>query len=128
MRRSLWLSAAFVAVLAVAPVRAADHLVSATTRHERLAEATSARRADIALLGEALSSTAARDSVAALGLDVEGVRAALPALSDAELRDLAARARALGSDPAAGLDKDIHDLLVIFLVVAIVLVVLKAVD
>jgi hypothetical protein len=38
------------------------------------------------------------------------------------------RAQALNADPVAGLDQDIRTLLVIFLIVAIVILVLQAVD
>jgi hypothetical protein len=56
------------------------------------------------------------------------VSRALATLSDAELRDLAVRARALEQDPAAGLSSDVNQLLIIFLIVAIVILVLQAVD
>jgi hypothetical protein len=52
----------------------------------------------------------------------------LAALSDTELRDLAARAQALEQDPVAGLSSDVNQLLIIFLIVAIVILVLQAVD
>ena len=56
------------------------------------------------------------------------MRAAAATLSDAELAELAARAAALQSDPIAALDSDIVMLLKIFLIVAIVILVLQAVD
>jgi hypothetical protein len=119
---------AFMAMLGVWPAGADDHLVSAAAQQQRLAQQAGARAADVAFLEDALSAPVARRTAEALGANVDHVRAALPALSDVELRGLAERARALRSDPAAGLDHDIHDLLVILIIVAIVVVVLKAVD
>ena len=70
----------------------------------------------------------AQAAAATVGADLDKLRMAVPTLGDDELRDLAARAAALDSDPAAGLDSDIRMLLLIFLVVAIVILVLQAVD
>ena len=56
------------------------------------------------------------------------MRAAVDTLDDRDLADLATRARTLRLDPRAGIDKDIHDLLVLFLIIAIVILVLQAVD
>jgi hypothetical protein len=59
---------------------------------------------------------------------LDRVRAAVPTLTDGELRDLAARAAAVQSDPAAGhLDPWVNDVLIVVLIVGIVLLVLNAV-
>jgi len=64
-----------------------------------------------------------------VGANLEDLRGATAALSDADLRDLATRAAALQADPVAGVsDNDIRWLLYIFLIVAIVILVIKAVD
>jgi hypothetical protein len=76
----------------------------------------------------ALSSPQAARAAATVGLDIHQVRSAAASLTDAELRDLAARASALEADPASGLSHDVDELLVIFLIVAIVILVIKAVD
>ena len=55
------------------------------------------------------------------------MRAAAARLSEAERSDLLQRAEQLTADPAAGLDSDIHQLLVILLIVVIVVVLLDAV-
>jgi hypothetical protein len=75
-----------------------------------------------------LSAPEAAAAAAAAGTSVAELRGALSTLSDGELRDLAARASALSSDPVAGLDPDVKQLLVIFLIVAIVILVFQAVD
>jgi hypothetical protein len=106
-----------------------DHLVAPATLGERLDGAAGQRKRDIVAVERALSTPRAASAAAAVGMRVERVRAAVPALSDAELRDLAARAEALGGDPVAGYREAwVDDFLVIFLVVAIVALVISAVD
>ncbi len=110
------------------PSQAADHLVTDQARAERLDAAAAQRQDDLATLHAVLVSPAASRTVARLGVSPERVQAGVATLSDAELRDLAARAQSLQGDPAAAIDADIKDLLVIFLIVAIVILVLQAVD
>ena len=127
MRKSL-ASLLIVATFAAIPAFSQDHLVSPEAASARLAEAAAVRQGRIALVDRVLSSSEAASAASAMGTDIGRVRAALPALSDAELQDLARRATALDADPVAGLDDDIRTLLIIFLIVAIVIMVLKAVD
>ncbi len=103
------------------------HVVSTENARTALVQANVQRTADLAKLDALLSSPAAT-TAARKGLDVAAARQALPTLSNAELRDLAMRAQALERDPASGLSKDANDLLVIFLIVAIVILVLQAID
>ena len=105
-----------------------DHLVSRVDAGARLSAAADARRADLAAVEGVLSSREAATAAASLHMDLKDVRRAAGTLSDAELRDLAARAAALRSDPAAGLSRDVEQLLIIFLIVAIVILVITAVD
>ena len=116
-----------VLVLAAGPARADDHLVSQATASTRLAAAAQASVADRGAIGRALGTEAAERAAQQLGIDIRDLRAAAATLSDAEARDLAERARALRSDPGAGLSHDVDHLLVVFLIVAIVILVLKAV-
>ena len=127
MRKSL-ASLLIVATFASIPAFSQDHLVSSEAASARLAEAAALRQRQISVVDRVLSSSRAASAASALGTDIGSVRAAVPALSDTELQDLARRAAALDADPVAGLDDDIRTLLVIFLIVAIVLLVLKAVD
>jgi hypothetical protein len=77
------------------------------------------------MVDQALSSPEAAVAASALGVDLGRLGASTPALSDEELRDLAARAAALGSDPVAGaMDRDVKLLVMILLIVAIVALVL----
>jgi hypothetical protein len=130
MRKRMALLAAGAAIVAATAgwAAAADHLVSADDVQAQLAGAAAQRRQDVASIEDTLESPLARDAAASMGVDLGRLRAAVPALSDADLRDLAARAAALQSDPVAGLDADIKQLLTIFLIVAIVILVLQAVD
>ena len=87
------------------------------------------RQGDLAFVDRVLSSPQAAAAARSVGADLDAVRRAAPTLTDAELREIAARAAALDRDPVAGVsDSDIRWLLYIFLIVAIVILVIKAVD
>ena len=130
MRKSLAaLMVAMVALVAADRAFAQEHLVTTTAAQARLAEAEAARQHDLAVLDGVLSTPEAAAAAKAVGADLDGVRRAAPTLSDSELRDLATRAAALQGDPVAGVsDHDLRWLLYVFLLVAIVILVLKAVD
>lgn len=113
-------------LLPAAPAGAAEHLVAPADVRGALGDAGAQRARDLARLDAALRSPLAARAAALAGADLSTVRAALPSLSDDELRDLTARADALRSDPASGLSHDVEELLVIFLIVALVILVLKA--
>ena len=118
-----------VAAVAMAvPAAASDHLVPPQAAQLRLQEAAAARARDRAAVAEALASPEAAAAAQSAGVDLARVQAGVATLSDAELAELAQRAAALQTDPVAALDQDIKTLLTIFLVVAIVILVLRAVD
>jgi hypothetical protein len=126
MRKSL----ALLTLVASMPglVFAGDHVVTRQSVDSRLSEAAASRLADLATVGRTLDSPAARAAARQLGSDAGVLKASMASLSDRELRDLAVRAQALQSDPAAGLSSDVNTLLIVFLIVAIVIIVIKAVD
>ena len=130
MRKTL--AAAVVAMVALVAADCAfaqEHLVTTTDAQARLGEAEAGRQHDLALLDGVLSTPEASAAAKAVGADLDGLRRAAPTLSDSELRDLAARASALQADPVAGVsDHDLRWLLYVFLLVAIVILVIKAVD
>jgi hypothetical protein len=130
LRRSLAVLAAAVFVTSAlsGPVQAQQHVVTPEAAQARLAEAAAERARHLAAVDSVLATPEASAAVQALGQDMKRLRAAVPALSDSELRDLAARAAALQTDPVAGLDSTVRQLLIIFLIVAIVILVLQAVD
>ncbi|HET7294909.1 MAG TPA: hypothetical protein VFM88_20995 [Vicinamibacteria bacterium] len=116
------------AFLAPGTVLADTHLVSDGVIAARVAKAATTRQRDIGTLDRMLASPAAVEAAARLGVDAGRLRTSLAALDASEARDLAARAAALGLDPAAGEDWDTNDILTVFLVVAIVILVLDAVN
>jgi hypothetical protein len=128
MRKTLTVLSLGLASLLAGQAMADDHVVSSAAAQQRLQEASAARERDLATLDQALASPEAARAAASVGADTQALRAALPTLSDAEIADLAQRAAALDTDPVAGLDQDIRTLLIIFLIVAIVILVLQAVD
>lgn len=128
MRSAVAALAVAASLLQAGPTFAGDHLVPPESVQAALDTAAAARARDLATLDRALSSPAAVPAARALGADLRQVRSRLATLDDAELKDLAARASALGVDPAGGaLSSDVNTLLIIFLIVAIVVLVLKIV-
>jgi hypothetical protein len=128
MRKTLTVLSMAVIALVAGQALAEDHLVSREAARDRVLDAASQRAHSLATLDAALSTPRAAEAAAAVGADTAQLRAALPTLTDAEIADLATRAQALQSDPVAGLDDDIKTLLIIFLIVAIVILVFKAID
>jgi hypothetical protein len=128
MRRIFALLFLLAVALSPATVFCGDHLVSPAVSQEQLARAATERAEDVASIERVLSSPRAVSAAGSLGVSLDRVRAAVPSLSDQELRDLAARASLVHADPVAGVSEDVNDLLVVLLVVAIVVVVLSAVS
>jgi len=117
-----------VVLSSAVPATAADHLVTGDEVKSALQTASQARLRDLGRLDRVLSAPEAAGAVEKAGTSVAALRGALATLGDDELRDLSARAAALESDPVAGLDPDVKQLLVIFLIVAIVILVFQAID
>jgi pyruvate/2-oxoglutarate dehydrogenase complex dihydrolipoamide acyltransferase (E2) component len=126
MRTSLAVAAAMVAILSAPPAFTQDHLLGRDTAQARLAAAGAERRHALDAVDRLLATPEAGRAASSVGVDIAAVRATVPSLGDAELADLSARAAALEADPVAGLDHDIKLLLEIFLIVAIVILVLRA--
>lgn len=108
---------------------AGDHLVAGSASQARLAQAAAQRQQDLVTLERVLETPAAATAAATVGVPIDRVQAAVPALGDGELRDLAARAAALTADPAAGYHEwMLHDFLTIFLVLVLVVAILNIAD
>ncbi len=118
---------AFVLMTPASAAVGADRIVGPDMRDARLQGTNLARIQDLGAVDRLLESPLAQRAEARLGADPGRTRAALATLSDAELRELAERVRALEADPAAGLTSSTNDILIIALVVLIVLLVLRAV-
>lgn len=118
------IAAGLVAALMLpVPARPDDHLVGNATVQARLAEAVAERRRNIAVVESFLSEPLVRQTGATLVLSVDELRRRVPALTDGELRDLAARVEALEADPASGMSKSAKKILIVVgaLVVGVVL-------
>jgi len=115
--------------LAVMPqALAEDHILRPEAIAQRLSEQAAERNSDLTAVQQVLATPQARNAMRTLGANPDHVRSRVATLSSAELQDLATRARALHVDPVAGLDDDVNTLLVVFLMVAIVILVLGAVQ
>jgi hypothetical protein len=117
----------FSSLLLGGAVLADDHLVPVETAGAKLRAEAAARQGDLASIDRVLSTAEAGRAASSLGVDLPTLKGAAASLSSDELRDLATRASALGTDPTAGLSHDVDQLLVVFLIVAIVILVIKAV-
>jgi hypothetical protein len=130
MRQSLAVLAAAAALL-IAPAGFAatdEHVAPASAVEARLAESAAQRTADLAAVDSVLATPLAREAASSVGADIERLRAGVPALSDAELRDLAARASALQADPVAGMDRQMRMLIMIGLILVIIILLLAILD
>jgi hypothetical protein len=115
-------------VLAVPHAFAQRHIVSADQLAARLCSAEAERSRNLLKIDRILSNPIAGDAGLARGLDMLTLRAGVVALNDDELRDLAARADALGADPLARGGKKTWLIVGIAVLVTVVLVVLFAKD
>jgi hypothetical protein len=122
------LAVAAAPVLAAGQALAQDHVVTPQELAGRLGAAETARQRNLGAVDRFLATPEAVSAAGSVRADVARLRSGLGALGDAELAELAARVDALQADPVAGLDQDIRTLLIIFLIVAIVILVLQAVD
>ena len=125
--------ASLLAIMIVAaPIaRADDHLVSRRDAATQLSEAAAQRAHNLATLDATLALPQAQQAAAVAGFNIGRLRAALPQLSDSDLRELSARASALGIDPAAGYHRygdAVEGLLFIALLAAVVLIVIDVAE
>jgi hypothetical protein len=131
MRKSLAVLAAAAAFLSLPADQAAggDHIVTPDAVQARLSETAAQRAQNVATVQEVLSTPIAEEAAATLGADLERVRAGVATLSDAELRDLAARASVLQTDPVAGaLTRNQRLLVTIALVLVVIILLLAIID
>jgi hypothetical protein len=108
---------------AAVPVAHADHLVDQSQVVSRLLDGARTREERVALFLRALSTPEAQATARSIGVDPARVRAAIPQLSDAELKDLADRA-SRANDVTAGYWRRSNEGLVILGVVLVLLAVI----
>ena len=106
-----------------------EHLVTKAATEARLSQAATQRVQDTRLLQDVLSTPQAAAAAGKLGVSIDRTRAAVPMLSDPELRDLASRATALGADPVSGYHEyAYHDFMMILMLVVLVAAVIIIAD
>lgn len=121
-------SCTLITLFAVPPsLRAQQHVVRPTDIHKELVNATKTRRQNREKVQELFSSKAAQEALESAQMDPAQVKAAVSLLSDAELAQLASRSDRLRDDFAAGRLSD-RDLLIILVGIAVIVLIIVAVD
>lgn len=117
-----------IVLFAVPPsLHAQTHVVKPADIHKELVSATQARQKNLEKAKQLFSSDDAQKALKSAGLDPAQVNTAVSTLSDAELAQLASRADKLQQDFAAGQLSN-RDLLVILVVLAVVILIIVAVQ
>ncbi len=115
-----------LAVFVVPQLAAQSHVVSPADLQKEAVSATQSRQQNIDALTNALSTPRVEKAMKAAQLDPAQVKAAVSSLSTTELAQLAARANTAQNDFAAGRIDD-HDLLLILVAVAALILIIVAV-
>lgn len=113
-----------LAALFTARAAMAGHLVGESDIDAALEEARGRRASDAATVDAFLTRPLTVETGRRMGVDLDWLRAQAGRLSDGELRDIAARAELLETDPVAGGAGRV--ILIVFLLGALLLVVLLA--
>ena len=122
-------AAALVAVFAIpinAVAQAANHVVSPSDLAKATVDASQQRQQNIDTLNQFLSSSRAQQALESAHMNPQQVQKAVSGLSDEELAQLANRANKAQMDFAAGNMSD-HDLLIILICIAALVLVIVAV-
>ena len=131
LRYFVWVSGTFILgiLLAVPPSLRAQqqHVVSSADIRKELVNASQTRHQNREKVRDLFSSKAAQNALKKAGIDPGQVETGISTLSDAELARLAARADRAQADFAAGRISD-RDLIIILVVIALVILVIVAVD
>lgn len=118
--------AAVVGTTQTARAQVPEHLVSPQDLHKATQDATQTHQQNEQTLRGFLSSSEAQKALESAHMNPEQVQNAVAGLSDHELSQLAARARNAQSDFAAG-NLSNHDLLVILVAIAALILIIVAV-
>ncbi len=122
-------AAALVAVFAIPQsmvAQTADHLVSPSDLQKATVDASQQRQQNIDTLNRAFSSAQAQQALQSAHMNPEQVKKAVAGLSDDELAQLATRTSHAQMNFAAGYIND-HDLLLILIAVAALILIIVAV-
>lgn len=132
LKKLVWwpATAAFLAAAFAMPnntfAQSANHLVSPSALTQAAAEASHQRQQNIDSLNQALSSPKVQKALEAAHMNPQQVKNAVSGLSDQELAQLASRANNAQKDFAAG-TIDNHDLLLILVAIAALILIIVAV-
>lgn len=126
--RSLTVAAlvAFFAIPQNVVAQAANHLVSPSDLQKATVDASRQRQQNIDTLNQFFSSPKAKQALESAHMNPQQVNKALSGLSDEELGQLSTRANKAQMDFAAGNITD-HDLLIILIAIAALLLIIVAV-
>ena len=108
-------------------LQAQTHVVTPADLHKELVTATQIRQKNLEKSTQLFSSGAAQKALKSARIDPTRVQAAIATLSDAELTQLAARADKIENDFSAGQLSN-RDLLLIIIGIAVVILIIVAVD
>ncbi len=106
--------------------QAAPHLVSPSQLQQATVDASQAREQNLDTLRGFFSSSQAQEAMHEAHMNAQEVNKAVAGLSDTELAQLSARAQKAQSDFAAG-NIDNHDLLIILVAIAALILIIVAV-
>lgn len=123
------MTTALVAVFAIPQglvAQSSEHVVSPTELQKAVVDASRGRQQNLDTLNQFLSSEKAKQALESAHQNPEQVRKAVASLSDDDLAQLAARANKVQADFAAGRIDD-HDLLIILVCIAALVLVIVAV-
>lgn len=119
------LASAF-AIPQILPAQTSDHVVSPQALNQATQDATHARQKNVETLRGFLSSPEAKKALESAHMNPHQVQNAVSGLSDQELAQLASRATKAQNDFAAGNMTD-HDLLIILIAIAALILIIVAV-
>jgi c-di-GMP-related signal transduction protein len=106
--------------------QSSEHLVSPTELQKAVVDASQKRQQNLDTLNQFFSSEKAQRALESAHQNLEQVRKAIASLSDDELAQLASRANKAQTDFAAGRVDD-HDLLIILVCIAALVLIVVAV-
>ena len=106
--------------------QAPQHLVSPSDLQNAAVDASNARQKNVDTLNNVFSSEQGQQALKSAHINPEQVKSAVAGLSDQELAQLASRAQKAQADFAAG-SLDNHDLLIILLCIAVLILIIVAV-
>lgn len=109
-----------LALAALSPVLAAEHVVPSAELEQRLEAQESERDRNLADIDRLFANETAAEALAGEGMDAEQVRAVVPQLDDATLAELAVKARALETDVEGGIIGSLTVLLLLALAILII--------